>query len=807
MAAFCHIYAQWDQVRERLPEVYKHLSSLGLICDITFDEVQSKRFPSELAAIQEAGGLCAPNLYPATLDPESQDANWWKYSHDECVRLLKIAVAKHKAYGIGPLTAINTYTPGTAFVSACKEVGIEYILGFCAPTVIEDGEWEITHYGSPLSPFFPSSEDFRKPSKSETGNGNPVLLSSMELRNPLICLNHWSEGPWCPLNALAADRWLEPSQQPLPFLQIAEDWLRQSEISGRTLFFHINLQYFFNDRCYEHNARALEWLASQKELGRLEIGGLRQWRERLEASSGFVRQTTYWRGEMIGFHVGHRPGCFDDVIVDESLQRQAVWQKPDPIPRRLYSYNQAWEYPAFQPDGSAPESKDLSNIKVYTEYAKLNKTDSHIQVLIKNDGEAQDTPLILWDVQADAYNSTEIHCLSKGWAIQKVPHPSGSTGAILIEGNIPHGASVVELKLIGRGLDCAVIPKTERRWGNLLVAQCFEIGDQIYTILAAQTPEPFAVNVATTYDGSIKLESLCGIDYSLRQLGHEPVQLDFDGTRLACWHRFWGVYPEQLTISGVQDAEKVLRERTHHAAKQIAGDVEIPAPGYQLFGNIRDAGRWDRGMARRLGEKEKHAMNQWMLKQRPGTGRIVVEVHPGIYLPRGSITKALGHEFDSIVCSDNLEFRELCVDYPQAWDWGIAAWVQWRHLRMSLKGLQGRSGKHFLHLHAFDPEKRGINQRVHLYELDANGHTIHRPSPLGCTNTADICVKPDWELPRGIEHRWDERSLCSIEIPKYCYDWNAIGIWVTPLAPIKVDNWIASKAFPGLISHLWLTAL
>ncbi len=187
------------------------------------------RFFKQIAA---AGGLCAPNVYPADCDPAQRDSNWWKYSEDECLRLLATARERFTDLGLGPMQAVNTYTPGNAFVAACRRSDIGYILGFCAPIVIEDGGWEIAHYGSPLSPYFISEEDFRKPSVPGA-QGRDVLMASMELRNPMVCLNHWSEGPWCPLNALAADRWLEPGADPLPFLQIAEDWLRQSELSGR----------------------------------------------------------------------------------------------------------------------------------------------------------------------------------------------------------------------------------------------------------------------------------------------------------------------------------------------------------------------------------------------------------------------------------------------------------------------------------------------------------------------------------------------------------------------------------------------
>ncbi len=112
---------------------------------------------------------------------------------------------------------------------------------------------------------------------------------------------------------------------PLPFLQIAEDWLRQSELRRRAAILPHQSPVFLCGRCYEHNRRALEWLAEQRDKGRLEVGGLQSWAKRLKEQNGFVRQTTYWRGEMMGFHVGHRPGCYPDVVVDESLRGQFIW--------------------------------------------------------------------------------------------------------------------------------------------------------------------------------------------------------------------------------------------------------------------------------------------------------------------------------------------------------------------------------------------------------------------------------------------------------------------------------------------------
>ncbi|NDG70208.1 MAG: hypothetical protein EBY32_02690 [Proteobacteria bacterium] len=98
----------------------------------------------------------------------------------------------------------------------------------------------------------------------------------------------------------------------------------------------------------------------------MEIGSVTTWAERMQSAGGFVRQPTYWRGEMMGSHVGHRPGSFPDVIVDESLVRQAVWKHPHAVPQRCYDYGKTWSYTAFEPTGTAPASEPFAGIEVKT---------------------------------------------------------------------------------------------------------------------------------------------------------------------------------------------------------------------------------------------------------------------------------------------------------------------------------------------------------------------------------------------------------------------------------------------------------
>jgi hypothetical protein len=233
--------------------------------------------------------------------------------------------------------------------------------------------------------------------------------------------------------------------------------------------------------------------------------------------------------------------------------------------------------------------------------------------------------------------------------------------------------------------------------------------------------------------------------------------------------------------------------------------VKLPEPGYQLFGNIRDKSRWDREVGRAVGDAEMKRMNEWFRNLRPGSGEVVIEVHPGIFLPRGSITKVLGHEFDVERCADGYGFKELCADYPQGWDWGVAAWVQWRHLKVQIEGLQGRTGNHVLHIHAFDPEARDISQRIHFFDPEATAIAPLLDAQLGVRSGSEICVVSHWDLPKGLDGRWQPEALCSVRIPEECLAWKSIGVWISPLEKMKLHDWVAEKGAPGLFSHLWVT--
>ncbi|MBA3684786.1 MAG: hypothetical protein H0W72_06040 [Planctomycetes bacterium] len=781
--AFCHIYAQFDQVGDLLSEDWEHIARLGLVADVVVSIDQAERHAATLRRVRDAGGLVSLTWYPRDADPRCVDANWWAYDDEACAGLVAVARERFAALGLGPLAALNTYTPGNGLIRACRAAGIGFITGFCAPTVIEDGGWSIAHYGSPLSPYFVSDEDFRKP----TAPGDrAVLMASMELRNPLVCARHWSEGPWCPLNAQAADRWLEPSDQPWPFLRSAEDWLRQGELDGGQRFFHLNLQYFFAGACRGHNRHALEWLALQRDRGRLQIGGLSVWAARMRAEGGFVAQSTYWRGEMAGFHVGNRPGFYADVVVDESLERQAIFAHGEPLPQRLYDYRPVWSCHPFRPEGGDPISADTAGISVAVASEEVTPQHRRLRISVANGAATRRLPVAIWG-ELDGLSAPFTAATGEA---RILPHPAGVGGALLLEATWALGTTTISVDIHHAGRQ--VNDRHRRRWGSLIEAQTFVIDGRPCSVLAVQAPARVELTLRPSraiLAGAL-VEGLVGIERSAQGLPESGLRVIFDGTRLACWHRVWDRWCDEIELDGVDLAETHLRQR----ARALPGaPADIPAPGYVLHGDLLDQRRWDLAVGRLAGTTEIAAVDERLRTLEPRMDRAVIAAHPGADLPCGSITKVLGHRFDRIACDTGYSFRELCADYPQAWAPGVAGWVQWRHLNVAIAGLRPGLGAWRLHLHAFDPEGRGICQRVHLYDADARDEA-----------QIDLCVVRSWDLPVGLENRFDRAAFRSIPIPEACLAWACIGVWISPLEAPQLHDWVAERGAPGVLMHLWV---
>lgn len=135
----------------------------------------------------------------------------------------------------------------------------------------------------------------------------------------------------------------------------------------------------------------------------------------------------------------------------------------------------------------------------------------------------------------------------------------------------------------------------------------------------------------------------------------------------------------------------------------------------------------------------------------------------------------------------------------------MAAWVQWRHLRLRIDGLGEHSGTYLLHLHAFDPESRDISQRVHFFNPAATEVAPLLGAGTGVHTKSELSVVAAWDLPKGLDSRWESGALCSVLIPDECRQWEALGVWICPLEKMKLHDWVVEQGAPGLISHVWVT--
>lgn len=798
---FLHIYGQFDQVGDRLKEVIQHLFNLDMVFDCTLSFEQLEKYPEICRRIIAMGGLIAPSVYPSYFEPSVMDTNWWKLDEVECERLLRLAVHRYKTFGIGPMDAVTTYTPGNDFIRACRKLGIKYLLGFCAPTLAEDGGWEIAQYGAHLSPYFVSDEDFRKP-ENPGDRKDSFMIVNMELRNPLVCVEYHVEGPLCPLNTQSADRTLEPGDEPLQYIAFAEDLLKQAEITGRKYFLDINLQYFFTDKCFNINRRAIEWLSMQRDGGRLEVGGIRAWADTLRANEGDIRQSSYWRGEMMGFHPGGRPGNLPDIVVDENLARQASWFYPNVLPQKYYRYLNKWDYPSFIKDGSLPPSECFENIHVETSIIYDGMDSRKLKVSIRNLGEETVTALCLWECLTGLVGPFEICISNSNLSVLEVPNPCGVGGAVIIDGWFAKG----EMEFI---LDIKFLTKRKehylKKFGCIVEGRTFYYNRQPYTYLVTQVPEKFFLEAEINLPlcgTPITVERLAGIDYEIESTEKRTVLLKFDGRKLSCWNRIWGVTASQISIDSIdiELLEEKFRKKTEAFVNELCMEtgvdpMQVPKPGFQVFtfpGNLQP--EEIKTIARMSGDREIKRKNKWLRELNPGIDKILIEAHLGIYSPKGSINKVLSHRFNEIKVGKEFHFQETCADYPLTPEYGISGYVQWRSLNFFIEGLKGKKGDYYLHLHSFDVENRGTFLRVHLYDA---GRTED--------DREEICIVHDWHLPSGIENRFNPKALVTVKVPHICHTWEKIGIWISPLEGGILYDWIKERGSPGFLSSLWLT--
>lgn len=781
--AYCQIYGQLNQTGDRIGEVLDELAELDIPADISFDLAAPDSVLQRVRQWQARGNIVSPSVYPNHLDPECADSNWWSYSREHCLRLLTLLRQQAAAKGFEQLDAIDTYTPGNDFVSACRQSGFRFLTGFCAPTIINDGHWKITHASAPLAPYGMSDDDYRKPAPF---GDDGLVIASMELRNPLECLEHWSEGPFCPLNLIMGDRTVEIGDEPVETMAAAEDWMRLSALTGQPRFFSINLQYFTGPKCFDLNHRMLLWLKNQQRQGRLRFVGLRDYARILRQHGGVLPQTTYWRGGCAGQQVGGRPGMGIETIVAENARGQWQFRKGSAGAERYFDYAKPWDYPAFDPLGELPRSEGYT-----AEVKDCAMTCEQDVLTVRFTPDAPDHARIcLWDV-LDGFKGPFELLQSDGSAqsAEIVPHPGGSGGSILVD--IARGKEPAKLRVrfASRGGN-----RHSRDFKGLISAETVWIHGRPVTRLAAAVVHKLQFSLRCQTSHRVNYDTICGRSFaSGTLLGSQTLAVELDGRSTQSMVRLWGVTADQVVIDD-QEME-ALGMQAAAECQRIASTfckTSPPPQGPMRFWRESEYPQWLIEAARAGADREIETVNG-MVKSLVD-GKVVCARHMAADLPISSKGRVRSHRFDRVEQTGRQEIIPTFYDYGQTFGPGLSGWAQFVWMGLALRGLQG-DRSYTLVLHLYDPEERNTRVRVEAWRSDFEAQVREGPKLSLC---------PPQRVPQGIAGRHTRQAFVSLPIPPDLLGSPAvtIALWGDSEG-MRYDRY-TEKTGSLFLSHAWL---
>lgn len=781
----CQVYGQLSQIGPRLLEVLRGLEARGIPADIDFDLSFS---PEQLAACRrwhERGNLVAPNVYPFDLDPACTNANWWSYSEEECGRLMSILRTRLADIGLEDVKAINTYTPGNGFVRAAQH-GFHYLLGFCAPIVSHDTHWQISQVGCPIGPYFAGSEDYRKPASPGVEPG--FVIASMELRNPLTCFHHWSEGPFCPLNLLLGDRTVETGEWPVETMAASEDFLRQSELSGEARFFHINLQYFSSRKCFDFNERMLDWLASQARMGRLRFTGLAEHAKTLRATGGVLPQSTWWRGENMGQHCGARRGDGIEAIISEDAAGQWQFRSGHAGPERFFDYRKPWNYPAYDPKGQLPASENYT-VRVSRQPQKTSDRSAALEVSVDPVDGGGMRRFCLWKILPGLRGPFHLEHLDDNVrCVSLVPHPGGAGLSVILEADL---TSALDFRLVV-GFDGPATRSSSKQWADLVIAETVDLFDQPLTRVSSTAPYPLQVSLRPTAAHPVRTSQILGGTWSEGVLKPgETWHGTLDGSRSVSVVRFWGISADALQMSPEAEcdltaqAERRTTELAHH------GDQTIKAGSILRFGP--DAPAWTAEAARRGADREIERTNAIAL-ERAGKNKIVAALHMACDLPFGSKGRAGSSFYDRHEVHGAEAFFPIFYDYGQSYFPGVAGWNQFWRINLGVRGLDP-DGNYKVVLHTYDPEARGTMCRLSATACDHEAHVNLSP---------EVVLGPPFLACQGLEQRFSNGAFVVHPLPDLVVASGAANIHLYSDSDQAAYDRFTERPGFAFLSHAWL---
>lgn len=787
--SYCHIYGQLSQAGKRLPEVLEGLSRRGIPADIDFVPGSERAILDACRQWEASGNIVAPCVYPYHLDPECTNHNWWAYSEEECARLLGLLQDRLRKDGFTRRDAINTYTPGNAFIRAATRLGFRHLLGFCAPTCANDGHWQLTHTGSPLAPFFPSADDFRKPGAPADDAG--FLISSMELRNPFTCLENWNEGPFCPLNLLMGDRSIEPADFPLETMALCEDFLRLAELTDQPRFLQINLQYFTSPKCFDLNERMLDWLKVQEQSGRLQFVGLRDFADLARQCGGVLPQTTWWRGECMGQHVGGQRGQGSEAIVCENAEGQWQFRKGETGPERFFDYRKTWDYPAFDPKAELPLSEGYDVKVLSLASSELGENRVHIEFEASAEMSGGRRRFCLWDLLPETSGPYEIEATGEGiLAIEVVPHPGGTGASILMDADFskPLKGSVTLRHSGARTNDHS------RNWQDLVVAETTWLHGEPITRVALTVPYPMDVSIRHLSRSPVKAEWVLGAKIGAQTVAPGEVWSGcLDGSRSASMVRFRGVNAAQIVIEAEDEAK--LRAQAEAQTRKIAhtAGVELPEAAILRYTPERQFPEWLHDAARKGADTEIEKLRAIAVRM-AGTGSIAAAIHMAADLPVGSKGRVRSAFFDRVEQSGAAEFFPIYYDFGQTYAPGVSGWAQFWRINLGVRNLKP-DREYAVLLHVYDPEERGTPLRITAQATNREGETSESP---------EIVVSGYGRTAQGLSSRFDAQAFRLLRIPREVRGSEAVNLHLYGDGEQVVYDRLSEGLGFVFLSHAWL---
>jgi hypothetical protein len=769
------------------------LEQRGIPADIDFELHFTEEQFEACRRWQKCGNLVAPNVYPSYLDPACTDSNWWAYSEEECLRLLEILRSRLEEIGLENVDAVNTYTPGNAFIRAARRMGFRFLTGFCAPIVSHDTHWKISHTGCPIGPYFAGPEDYRKPERPGVEGG--FLISSMELRNPLTCYHHWSEGPFCPLNIILGDRTTETGEWPIETMAAAEDFFRQGEISGRTRFFHINLQYFTSRKCFDFNERMLEWLVDQRKMGRLAFTGLRAHAERLREVGGVLPQSTWWRGENLGQHHGGRRGDGIEAIISEDASGQWQFRSGHAGPDRHFDYTKHWDFPAFDPKGDLPLSEGYE-VSVKTEEFSVGEDASEVSLEVGAVTGGVRRRFCLWKLLDGIEGPFEVVSMPGGVdLVDIVPHPGGTGVSLVLSADLSTAVAGKICLRHGRRAGSG----HSRNWGDLILAETVDFRGRPLTRVTSTVPYALQVSIGVRSSAPVKVETMVGGDWAhATLLPGRPWKGVLDGSKTVSRVRFFGVTADQLSLS--EDLLEDLRAQAQRRTAGYAAHVGMNVPEGEIL-RFTQSSAWPAWLveaARRGADGEIVAMDRQAssLCSQAG-GHVVASLHMAADLPVGSKGRAGSAFYDRSVRSGSEEFFPIFYDYGQTFLPGVAGWNQFWRINLGVRGLDKRSGYAVI-LHTIDPEMRGGMFRITATAMDERAETTLSP---------EMILRNPFAPVRGVAKRFERQAFVFMRLPEEVRVGGSVNLHLySDSDQAEYDRYTERPGF-AYLSHAWLVDL